>query len=70
MLVQCRAAMDLLNTRAKPQDAAEFARWLLLVGERVAEASVEPQPGRPERQVSDAEVAAMREIAAALRVEG
>ncbi|MCC7370269.1 MAG: glycogen/starch/alpha-glucan phosphorylase [Chloroflexi bacterium] len=70
VLVQCRAAMDLLTTRAKPQDAAEFARWLLLVGERVAEASVEPQPGRPERQVSESEVAALRELAAALRVEG
>jgi hypothetical protein len=41
----------------------------LLVGQRVAEAAVEPRPGRPERQVSDAEAAALREIAAALRVE-
>jgi hypothetical protein len=70
VLNQCREAMDLLESRVSRQDANEYARWLLLVGERVAEASIEPQPGRPERQVSDAEAAALREIAAALRVEG
>jgi hypothetical protein len=69
ILGQCRAAMDLLVARANRSDAAEYARWLLLVGQRVAEASIEPQPGRPERQVSDAEAAALREIAAALRVD-
>ena len=70
VLGQCRAAVELLESRVTRQDANEYARWLLLVGERVAEASIEPQPGRPERQVSDAEAAALREIAAALRVEG
>ena len=70
VLGQCRAAMDLLAARVTRQDAGEYARWLLLVGARVAEASIEPQPGRPERQVSDAEAAALREIAAALRIEG
>ena len=69
MLKQCRAAIDLLAGRVPRTDVAEYARWLLLVGQRVAEAAVEPQPGRPERQVSDAEAAALREIAAALRVE-
>jgi starch phosphorylase len=69
VLAQCRAAIDLLVSRVRRNDAAEYARWLLLVGQRVAEAAVEPQPGRPERQVSDAEAAALREIAAALRVE-
>ncbi|MGE3913361.1 MAG: glycogen/starch/alpha-glucan family phosphorylase, partial [Chloroflexota bacterium] len=69
VLQQCRAAMDLLVSRVRRQDASEYARWLLLVGERVAEAAVEPQPGRPERQVSDAEAATLRELAAALRVE-
>jgi len=69
VLRQCRAAVDLLSARLPRNDVAEYARWLLLVGQRVAEATVEPQPGRPERQVSDAEAAALREIAAALRVE-
>jgi starch phosphorylase len=69
VLAQCRAAMDLLGSRARPTDATEYARWLLLVGQRVAEAAIEPRPGRPERQVSDAEAAALREIAAALRVD-
>ncbi|MFN8637670.1 MAG: glycogen/starch/alpha-glucan phosphorylase, partial [Chloroflexota bacterium] len=69
VLSQCRAVMDMLVSRANRSDAAEYARWLLLVGQRVAEAAVEPQPGRPERQVSDAEAAALREIAAALRVD-
>ena len=69
VLRQCRAAIDLLVSRVPRSDAAEYARWLLLVGERVAEAAIEPQPGRAERQVSDAEAAALREIAAALRVE-
>jgi glycogen phosphorylase len=68
VLKRCREAMVLLSRRATAQDAAEYARWLLLVGERVAEAAIEPQPGRPERQVSEAEAAALREIAAALRV--
>ena len=69
VLKQCRAAIDLLTGRVARNDVAEYARWLLLVGQRVAEAAIEPQPGRPERQVSDAEAAALREIAAALRVE-
>jgi hypothetical protein len=69
VLRQCRAAIDLLVSRVPRAAAAEYARWLLLVGQRVAEAAVEPRPGRPERQVSDAEAAALREIAAALRVE-
>jgi hypothetical protein len=69
VLKQCRAAIDLLVGRVPRNDVAEYARWLLLVGQRVAEAAVEPRPGRPERQVSDAEAAALREIAAALRVE-
>jgi hypothetical protein len=69
VLARCRAAMDLLAKRAAPGDAAEYARWLLLVGQRVAEAAVEPRPGRPERQVSDAEAACLREIAAALHLE-
>jgi hypothetical protein len=69
VLARCRAAIDLLSSRVAPADVAEFARWLLLVGQRVAEASIDPQPGRAERQVSDAEAAALREIAAALRVE-
>jgi hypothetical protein len=69
VLKRCRAAIDLLTSRASRADVAEYARWLLLVGQRVAEAAIEPRPGRPERQVSDAEAAALREIAAALRVE-
>jgi hypothetical protein len=69
VLARCRAAVDLLTSRAPRSDVAEYARWLLLVGQRVAEAAIEPQPGRPERQVSDAEAAALREIAASLRVE-
>jgi starch phosphorylase len=69
VLARCRAAVDLLASRAPRADVVEYARWLLLVGERVAEAAIEPQPGRAERQVSDAEAAALREIAAALRLE-
>jgi starch phosphorylase len=68
-LRQCREAFDLLAVRAGPGVAVEYGRWLLLVGERVAQAAAEqPRPGQPERQVSDAEAAALREIAAALRV--
>jgi hypothetical protein len=69
VLARCRTAVDLLASKAPRADVAEYARWLLLVGERVAEAAVEPQPGRAERQVSDAEAAALREIATALRLE-
>jgi hypothetical protein len=69
VLAQCRAAIDLLAARVPRNDVAEYSRWLLLVGQRVAEAAIEPQPGRAERQVTDAEAAALREIAAALRVE-
>jgi hypothetical protein len=69
VLARCRAAIDVLAARAPRAVVAEYSRWLLLVGERVAEAAVEPQPGRAERQVSDAEAAALREIAAALRLE-
>jgi hypothetical protein len=39
------------------------------VGERVAEAAIDPRPGRPDRQVSDTEAAALRELAAALRLD-
>jgi starch phosphorylase len=69
VLARCRAAVDLLASKVPRADVTEYARWLLLVGERVAEAAVEPQPGRVERQVSDAEAAALREIATALRLE-
>jgi hypothetical protein len=69
VLRQCRAAFDLLSARAQPGVAAEYVRWLLLVGERVAQAAEEACPGQPERQVSEAEAAALREIATALHIE-
>jgi len=69
VLRKCREAVDLLASLARPGEAVEYARWLLLVGERVAEAATETRrPGGPEHQVSDAESAALREIAAALRL--
>ena len=62
-------ALRVRANKGSPGVAAEYGRWLLLVGERVAEAAAEqPRPGQSERQVSDAEAAALREIAAALRV--
>jgi hypothetical protein len=69
VLRQCRAAADLLAASDQPGTGAEYARWLLLVGERVAQAAAEQwRFGQPARPVSGAESASLREIATALRV--
>jgi hypothetical protein len=62
-----RAVNDLLNRKVQPAEAAEFKRWLLAVGHRVAEASNEGGIfGFGGERVSDAERAVLRHIAFAL----
>ncbi|MCC6175240.1 MAG: glycogen/starch/alpha-glucan phosphorylase [Chloroflexi bacterium] len=71
VLARCRQAADLLDEKVMPDEAAEYKRWLLLVGERVAQAAAEHDGrGGPLRQVSDAEAATLRDVAAALCISG
>jgi len=58
---------DLLKRRVKPEEADEFKKWLLAIGQRVAEASNEGGIfGFGGERVSDAEKNVLRQIAFAL----
>ncbi len=62
-----RALNDIVNRKAKADEADEFKRWLLAVGQRVAEASNEGGIfGFGGERVSDAEKNMLRQIAFAL----
>jgi hypothetical protein len=58
---------DLLKRKVKPEEADEFKKWLLAVGQRVAEASNEGGIfGFGGERVSEAEKNVLRQIAFAL----
>jgi hypothetical protein len=62
-----KAVNDILNRKAKGDDTDEFKKWLLAVGQRVAEASNEGGIfGFGGERVSDAEKNVLRQIAFAL----
>ena len=62
-----RAVNDVIDRKVKPEEAAEFKKWLLAVGQRVAQASNEGGIfGFGGERVSDAEKAVLRQIAFAL----
>jgi len=58
---------DLLKRKVKPEEADEFKKWILAVGQRVAEASNEGGIfGFGGERVSEAEKNVLRQIAYAL----
>ena len=62
-----RAVNDIVSRKAKADEADEFKKWLLAVGERVAEASNEGGIfGIGGERISDAEKNVLRQIAFAL----
>jgi hypothetical protein len=62
-----RAVNDIVSRKAKADEADEFKKWLLAVGERVAEASNEGGIfGIGGERISDAEKNVLRQIAVAL----
>jgi hypothetical protein len=62
-----RAVNDVLNRKVKPEEADEFKKWLLAIGQRVAEAANEGGIfGFGGERVSDAEKNVLRQIAFAL----
>jgi hypothetical protein len=62
-----RAVNDLLNRKVKPEEAEEFKKWLLAIGQRVAEAANEGGIfGFGGERVSEAEKNVLRQIAFAL----
>ena len=67
MLDHVRAVNDILNRKVKPEEADEFKKWLLAIGQRVAEAANEGGIfGFGGEQVSDAEKHVLKQIAFAL----
>lgn len=68
-LANCQEVANLLQTKASPQEADDYKRWLLGVAQRVAGAAKEGGIfGFGGAQVSKEEVATIGEIAAALGV--
>lgn len=66
----CRQVKDLLDRKAADPDAEEFRRWLLSIGERVAEAAKEGSFmgfGGSER-VNEQERVVLQKLAAALQI--
>ena len=61
-----REAMDLLKAKATPEEAEEYRNFVLGLAERVANARREGFMGLSGERVSDAERAAIGEVAAAL----
>jgi hypothetical protein len=62
-----RTVNDVLNRKVKPEEADEFKKWLLAIGQRVAEAANEGGIfGFGGERVSDAEKNVLRQIAFAL----
>ena len=68
-LEACRAVAAVLKTKAAPEEAYEYKRWVLVVAERVASAAKEGGLfGFGREQVSGAEVATINEIGAAIEI--
>ena len=66
-LSHVRAVNELINRKVKPEEADEFKKWLLSIGQRVAEASNEGGIfGFGGERVSEAEKNVLRQIAFAL----
>lgn len=66
----CRSVTAVLQTKASPEEADAYKRWLLAVAQKVAAAAKEGGLfGFGGRQVSESEVATINEIAGALGVE-
>jgi len=66
----CRQVASILASKADAQDADDYKRWLLTVGQRVAKASTEGGfLGFGGARVSDSETATLNEIAAALEAD-
>lgn len=69
-LDNCRSVAALLQTKASPEEADAYKRWLLAVAQSVAAAAKEGGIfGFGGKQVSESEVATINEIAAALGIE-
>jgi hypothetical protein len=66
-----RSVVQLLDTKATPEEAAGYKRWLLQIATTVAQAGKEDQGflGRGGVQVNDAERAALQDIATLLGVK-
>ena len=65
----CRAAAGVLKTKADPEAAYEYKRWVLVVAERVAAAAKEGGLfGFGGEQVSGDEVATINEIGEAIEI--
>ena len=65
----CRAAAAAVESKASPEEAYEYKRWVLVVAEKVAAAAKEGGLfGFGGEQVSGAEVATINEIGEALKV--
>ena len=68
-LDNCRSVAALLQTKASPEDADAYKRWVLAVAQRVAAAAKEGGIfGFGGKQVSESEVATINEIATALGI--
>lgn len=68
-LETCRAAAALLRTKAGPEEAYEYKRWVLVVAERVASAAKEGGLfGFGGAQVSGEEVATINELGEAIEI--
>ena len=65
----CRAAAGVLKSKADPEEAYEYKRWVLVVAERVAAAAKEGGLfGFGGEQVSGGEVATINEIGEAIEI--
>jgi hypothetical protein len=65
----CRAAAEVLKTKAGAEEAYEYKRWILVVAERVAAAAKEGGLfGFGGEQIGGAEVATINEIGEAIQI--
>jgi hypothetical protein len=62
----CQKVAPILESKAAPQEADEFKRWLLEIGENVANAT--PEAGRTGTNMSPQETQILREMSAALNI--
>jgi hypothetical protein len=68
-LQHLREAVELLEQKATPEEVDEYRRFVLTLANRVADAHKEGFLGLSGERVSEAEAAAVAEIAEALRTE-
>lgn len=65
----CRAAADVLEAKAGPEEAYEYKRWVLVVAEKVAAAAKEGGLfGFGGEQISGSEVTTINDIGQAIRI--